>query len=88
MELKDLGKTATDVSDIIHKMETTLTDTNVNEILGTMNAPPLPIHEILGLDKALQAIRGELTNKIAKLTELDEHIAKEKKKACAGKLLR
>ena len=33
-----------------------------------------------GLDKALQTIRGELTYNLAKLTELDDHIALEKRK--------
>ena len=36
MALKDLGKTATDVSDIIHKMAT-MPGAKVNEILGTIN---------------------------------------------------
>ena len=70
----------TDVLDIIHKMETMLTDTKVNEILGTINNPPLPVWEILWLNKMLQTICGELTNNLAKLTKLEELITKDKRK--------
>ena len=61
-------------------METALTDTQIDEVLGTLDDPPLTLREIRGLDKALQTIRGELTNNLAKLTELDDHIALEKRK--------
>ena len=40
----------------------------------------LPLREIRGLDKALQTIRGELVNNLAKLTELDNHITREQNK--------
>ena len=80
VELEDLGQTVTEVSDPIQRMETALTDTQINEVLGTLDDPPLTLREIRGLDKALQTIRGELTNNLAKLTELDDHIALEKRK--------
>ena len=80
VELEDLGQTVTEVSDAIQRMETALTDTQINEVLGTLDDPPLTLREIRGLDKALQTIRGELTNNLAKLTELDDHIALEKRK--------
>ena len=35
------------------------------------------LRKIRCLDRALQTIRGELTNNLAKLTELNEHIALE-----------
>ena len=68
LELQDLGQTANEASDVIHTMETAVND------------PQLNLREIQGLDKALQSIRGELTNNLAKLTELDDHIALEKRK--------
>ena len=80
VELEDLGQTVTEVSDAIQRMETALTDADIDEILGTLDDPPLNLREIRGLDKALQTIRGELTNNLAKLTELDDHIALEKRK--------
>ena len=45
-----------------------------------VDEPPLPLREIYGLNKALQSIRGELTNNIAKLGELDDHIQRERDK--------
>ena len=80
VELEDLGQTVTEVSDAIQRMETAITDTQIDEVLGTLDDPPLTLWEIRGLDKALQTIRGELTNNLAKLTELDDHIALEKRK--------
>ena len=80
VELEDLGQTVTEVSDAIQRMETALTDTQIDVVLGTLDDPPLTLREIRGLDKALQTIRGELTNNLAKLTELDDHIALEKRK--------
>ena len=40
----------------------------------------LTLRELQGLDKALQSIRGELTNNLAKLTDIDKDIAKKKRK--------
>ena len=37
-------------------------------------------HELEGLDKALQTIRGELVNNLAKLTELEKDIARNERK--------
>ena len=79
VELEDLGQTVTEASNAINRVETVLTDTQIDEVLGTLDDPPLTLREIRGLDKALQTIRGELTNNLAKLTELD-HIALEKRK--------
>ena len=70
VEMQDLGATAGKASSILETMETTLSD-----------APEqLPLREIRGLDKALQTIRGELVNNLAKLTELDNHITREQNK--------
>ena len=38
------------------------------------------MRELTGLDKALQSIRGELKNNLAKLTDIDKDIAKENRK--------
>ena len=38
----------------------------------------LTLRELQGLDKALQRTRGELTNNLSKLTELDKDIARQK----------
>ena len=38
---------------------------------------PLPLRELLGLDKQLRSIKGSLKVEVAKKVELEEHIAKE-----------
>ena len=68
VEMRDLGTTAGKASSIVETMETTFSDAS------------LPLREIRGLDKALQTIRGELVNNLAKLTELDNHITREQNK--------
>ena len=68
VELQNLGATAGKASSIVETMETTFSDAS------------LPLREIRGLDKALQTIRGELMNNLAKLTELDNHITREQNK--------
>ena len=68
VEMQNLGATAGKASSIVETMETTFSDA------------PLPLREIRGLDKALQTIRGELVNNLAKLTELDNHITREQNK--------
>ena len=40
----------------------------------------LNLRELQGLDKVLQSIRGELFNNLAKMTDIDKDIAKEKRK--------
>ena len=39
-----------------------------------------PLRELLGLDKQLRSIRGSLKVEVAKTIELEEHIAKERRK--------
>ena len=39
-----------------------------------------PLRELLGLDKQLRSIRGSLKVEVAKKVELEEHIAKERRK--------
>ena len=66
VEMQDLPAVA---SDAVKTMETAFSDAS------------LPLREIRGLDKALQTIRGELVNNLAKLTELDNHITREQNKS-------
>ena len=80
VELQDLGQTVTEASNVINTVETAHTDTQIDQVLGTIDDPPFDLRELRGLDKALQTIRGELTNNLAKLTKLDHHIALEKRK--------
>lgn len=80
VELQDLRQPAKEASDAIHKMETTFTEAELDGILATVDDPPINLRELRGLDRALQTIRGELTNNLAKLTELDEHITMERRK--------
>ena len=52
--------------------------TTIQEVRDTIgDASELPMRELLGLDKALQRIQGELVNGTSKLTELEKHIANE-----------
>ena len=59
-----------------------------SSVVETMKTAPseagepeqLPLRELRGLNKALQTIRGELVNNLAKLTELDNHITREQNK--------
>lgn len=73
--LQELNQSADQLIDQIN--ETILDE---NTVLKTFDDPPLPMREILALDKRLQSIRGELTNNLARLTEIDAHIEREKEK--------
>ncbi len=84
--LQDLSTIAKRTEEAVGIATTTLTEEQ-RAALRTITDPPLDtsglqvsIRELRGLDKAMQTIRGELTNNLAKLTELDEHIAVEKHK--------
>lgn len=82
VELEALGA-ATEALHTVEVVETTLTspgDADIDGLLETMDDPPLNLRELRGLNKALQTNRGELTNNLAKLSELDEQIAIEKRK--------
>ena len=46
VELEDLGQTVTEVSDSVQRMETALNDADIDEILGTLDDPPLTLPEI------------------------------------------
>ena len=66
MESISLEDLSRSVAEIEHELET---DQDI-----------LPMRELLGLDKALQRIQGELANNVAKLGKLDEHVEHENKK--------
>ena len=80
IELQELTNTAAKADATV---ETMLTDWNL-ELPDVANkrtqTEGLTLRELQGLDKALQSIRGELTNNMAKLTDIDKDVAKEKRK--------
>ena len=80
IELQDFRAAEQSATEASQVTETTLSDPNIDEILRTIEDPPLTLRELQGLDKVLQTHRGELTNNLAKLSALDEDIAKEKAK--------
>ena len=73
---QDLPAVASDAeeatSSVVKTLKTTLSEAGEPE--------QLPLRELRGLNKALQTIRGELVNNLAKLTELDNHITREQNK--------
>ena len=53
----------------------------IDEITRDMSTnTDLDMREFLGIDKALQRIKGELENNTGKLTEIDAHITREQRK--------
>ena len=54
-------------------LETAFTDAEIDE-------PPVNLSELQDMDRALNTVRGKLTNNLAKITELGEHIAMERRK--------
>ena len=52
---------------------------------AAMTPAPLNLRELRGLDKAMQTIRGDLTNNIVKLCELDGYIALDQRKLAVTK---
>ena len=59
-------------SDIISQIKDVQTDTD--------DLFEHPFRELLGLDKQLSSIRGSLKVEVAKKVQLEEHIAKERRK--------
>ena len=75
-ELQDLTNTAIDTERAVKSLETSLTDW----VHTDTQTEGLTLRELQGLDKALQCTRGELTNNVAKLTELYKATARQKQK--------
>ena len=69
IELEEIAEKA---SDIISQIKDVQTDTD--------DLFEHPLLEILGLDKRLRSIRGSLKVEVAKKVQLEEHIAKERRK--------
>ena len=69
IELEEIAEKA---SDIISQIKDVQTDTD--DLLEH------PLRELLGLDKQLRSIRGSLKVEVAKKVQLEEHIAKERRK--------
>ena len=69
MELQGIAEKA---SDIISKIKAVQTDTD--------DLFEYPLHDLLGLDKQFRSIRGSLKVEVAKKVQLEEHIAKERRK--------
>ena len=82
-ELQSLTNTIGELHETVESLETSMTDWGL-ELLDVANkhtqTEGLTLPELQGLDKALHSIRGELTNKLAKLTDIDKDITKEKHK--------
>ena len=82
-ELQSLTNTIGELHGAVESIEKSLADW-ILELPDVANkqsqTEELTLVELQGLDKALQSIRGELTNNLAKLTDIDKDIAKEKRK--------
>jgi len=81
LPLEDLAQSANTTTETILELETSFTQADEDTALKTINDQPLPMREIMGLNQALQSIRGELINNLAKLGDVDSHIELEEKKA-------
>ena len=68
----ELEEIAEKVSDIITQIKDVQTDTD--------DLFEHPLRELLGLDKQLRSIRGSLKVEVVKKVQLEEHIAKERRK--------
>ena len=70
-----------DLEETIIKVEAAVqTAGNIFAVPERPGVPPMTQREFLGICRALETIRGELTNNLAKLSELDKEIALEKSK--------
>ena len=82
-ELQSLTNTIGALHETVESLETSMTDWGL-ELPDVANkhtqTEGLTLRELQGLDKALQSIRGELTNNLAKLNDINKDIAKEKRK--------
>ena len=79
----DVQNTIDTVNEVETSLQHSLADWNL-ELPDVANSQTqtegLTFRELQGLDKALQRTRGELANNLAKLTDLDKDIAKERRK--------
>ena len=75
-DLQDLTNTVIDTETAVKSLETSLTDW----VHTNTQTEGLTLRKLQGLDKALQRTRGELTNNLSKVTELDKDITRQKQK--------
>ena len=81
IELQEIAEKASVIISQIKDVQTDTEDLFENGPAGPGIAMrPLPLHELLGLDKQLRTIRGSLKVEVAKKVELEEHITKEHQK--------
>ena len=69
--LQDVGQVMTEAANAFQTMETSFTE------LGQSGVPPIARREFRGVYRALERFRGEYTNNVAKLSELDRNIGKK-----------
>ena len=80
---QDVQNTVDTANQVETSLQNSLTDWDLElpDVANThTQTEGLTFRELQGLDKALQRTRGELSNNLAKLTDLDKDIAKERKK--------
>ena len=81
MKYRDIKNTVGELHGAVTSLETTMVNDLGFELPDIANkytqTEGLTLHEIQGLDKALQTNCGELTNNLAKLTDIDKDITKE-----------
>ena len=81
--MQDLNSTVNEVDTGVKTIQTSLTDWNLvlPDVLNAQTQTEgLTFRELQGLDKTLQTVRGELTNNLAKLPDIDKDITREKQK--------
>ena len=79
----DVQNTVDTANQVETSLQNSLTDWDLElpDVANThTQTEGLTFRELQGLDKALRRTRGELANNLAKLTDLDKDIAKERKK--------
>ena len=81
IELQEIAEKASGIISQIKDIQTDTEDLFEHGPAGPrVAARPLPLRELLGLDKQLRTIRGSLKVEVAKKVELEEHITKELQK--------
>ena len=79
IELQEIVEKALDIISQIKDVQTDTDDLFEHGPTGPrVAARPLPLRELLGLDKQIRSVRGSLKVEVAKKVELEEHITKER----------
>ncbi|WP_171480052.1 hypothetical protein, partial [Acinetobacter baumannii] len=77
--LDELIPTSKEVEEIELRDLTSRVD-EIHDVIGEAKEAALPMRELLGLDKALQRVQGELVSGTGKLTKLKQDIGRSKRK--------